>query len=172
MSSSVKEIIQKVINDDYKSLLSLPFNKEVMKSHLCSKWILTGATRGWNLWNFASTDLDPVNEASDLLPHCLGVLSCNHIVVLGRGEPVHHDNVSHLLSLVQRRHQLCHPAFKHTTQLLRWQIKHWTYNVTRHCNKLIGTYNIKIQGSSGRMSLYNVHIFKSKPLSDHLYRTY
>lgn len=69
----------------------------------------------------APADLEPVDEVGDFPAHGFGVLSCHHIVVLRRREPVHHDDVGRLLSLVQRRHQLSHPAFKHATQLVKGQ---------------------------------------------------
>lgn len=63
------------------------------------------------------TDLDPVDEASDLPSNCFGFLSRDHVVVLRGWEPIHHDNISCLFSVVQSLHQLGHPALEHTTDL-------------------------------------------------------
>ena len=46
------------------------------------------------------TNLKPVNEVSDLLSHHLGVLGGYRIVVLGCVQPVHHDHIGILLSLI------------------------------------------------------------------------
>lgn len=97
MSSCVKDVIQKAIDDNYTSLLDLSFKKPSTPQNEYIDECHVNDT-----WTFASTDLEPVDEASDLLPHGFGLLSGDHIVVLGRGEPVHHDNVGRLLSLVQR----------------------------------------------------------------------
>lgn len=74
---------------------------------------------------------NPVDEAGDLLPHRFGFLSCHHVVVLRQHEPVHHNDVSGALPLVQRRHQLRHPALEHAAQLsTTFQIRVQTYQHT------------------------------------------
>lgn len=92
-------------------------------------------------------DLDPVNEESDLLPHRLGLLSRHHVVILGRVEPVHHDDVGRLLPLVQRRHQLGHPALEHAAQLRKK-----TQQTTRELNFGSGKTNADILSSSAKGS--------------------
>ena len=108
--------------------------------------ILTKAIIRW-------THLHPVDEASNLLAHHLGVLGGHHIVVLGSGEPVHHNDVSISFPLVQGRHQLGHPTLKHATHLTRGR------EGRRKREKDVGCHQQRYPNTNIKL-----HLYLSKPI--------
>ena len=64
-----------------------------------------------------STHLYPGDELGDVRAHQLGVCGRGGVVLVGSGQPVHHDHISTGHPVEESRHQLGHPALKHPCDL-------------------------------------------------------
>ncbi|KAG9343204.1 hypothetical protein JZ751_014183 [Albula glossodonta] len=77
------------------------------KTFWCSDWQLT----------CDPMDFVFVDELGDVTAHQLGVGSGGWVVLLGTGQPINNHNIGLWFPLIQRCHQLGHPALKHACHL-------------------------------------------------------
>lgn len=83
------------------------------------------------LFQHVATHPDPGDELGHVAAHQPGVGGRGRVVLVCSGQPVHHDDVGSGLTLVQGRHQLGHPALKHSRYLQKTHTH--TDSVTHTC---------------------------------------